>query len=768
MPYSPHTYTYYFFKISLIVLFSIVWNSKNYANHIIGGVMTYECIGNNDYRITMKMYRDCYCFRNPSPCARFDDPAIIGIYNCGNMVNCINLSQGNTIPGGQLNISLRDTLRVDSPTFDCLIPPDVCVSEATYVFDLSDFGITLEPNGEPYVITFQRCCRNQGINNLVQPSDAQGVTFSTTITPEALSQCNDQPTFNTFPPIIICNNFEFEYDHSASDPNGDSLVYYFCAPYDGGGQILSTPDITTCEGAIPTPGCPPPYQDVQFQAPYTGANPLPGNFTIDAQTGLLRGTPTMAGRFVVGVCVDEYRNGTILTTTRRDFQFNIENCDPEVDSRIESDSVIAGIEFVLTSCGEFEVQFINRSENRDYIDDWFWRFDIDGETLELSSWDATVLFPDTGLYTGILVLNPSSEVCSDTAFITVNLNPKLEALFDVKFDNCLAFPIQLTNNSFADGGSITSYLWDFGDGTSSTELEPTHIYEQPGRYTIRLTIGDGRGCVTSAEHVIEYFPVPLSLIVDPIPSGECSPVSVWFRNLSRPIDSTYEILWDFGDGTTSTEISPVHVYASEGNYDVALTVRSSENCVVEQEFLNFAFVKPSPEAGFDYLPKNPTLSNPMVQFTDQSVQASSWAWIFDIEGASTDQNPTHIFQDTGSYNVMQFVTHENGCRDTAIATIVIRPDLKYFLPNAFTPNGDGLNDVYVGKGNLFGARNFNFTIWNRYGDKIFETTDPAQGWNGRVGNVGDLVQPGVYLCYVSYFDDLGNKIELKSFATLIQ
>ncbi len=751
----------------LVIIF-VLFGSKNYANHIIGGVMSYECIGNNDFRITMKMYRDCYCYRNPIPCAPFDNPAVIGIYNCGNMIDCIDLNQLSVIPNGVLNINFSDTVRIDNPEFDCLIPPDVCVSEATYVFDLSDYGIQLPNNGEPYVISFQRCCRNRGINNLVQPSDAQGVTFSTTITPEAMTMCNTSPQFTTFPPSIICNDVPFEYDHSAIDMDGDSLVYYFCAPYAGGGQILTTPEVLTCEGAIPTPGCPPPFEEVQYQSPFSGASPLPGNFTIDPQTGFLRGTPTMEGRFVVGVCVDEYRNGQRLTTTRRDFQFNIAQCEPEVDSKIASDSIVAGIEFVITSCGEYEVQFTNTSEKREFIDDWLWQFDINGRLLELTSWDAVVQFPDTGVYRGTLVLNPGANLCSDTAIITVAIRPRMEAIFEPKFDNCLAFPIQFKNQSFSEQGEITRYLWDFGDGNTSTEFEPTHIYEKPGRYTVRLTVQDGNGCNKQTEQIVEYTPVPLSLIVDPIPSGECSPVSVWFRNLSRPIDTSYSIFWDFGDGNTSTEVSPVHIYEDEGSYTVSLRVESSENCVTEEEFVNMTFVKPSPKADFDYSPTNPTLNNPTVQFTDQSQDATSWLWIFANQGSSSLQNPAHTFSDTGTYRILQIATHPNGCRDTSFADIEVRPDLSYHLPNAFTPNGDGINDVYLGVGNLYGARNFEMTIWNRYGDKLFESNNPDVGWNGRVNNVGELVQPGVYLCRVRYLDDKSNKVELKSFATLIQ
>lgn len=750
-----------------LAFFSIITNNR--ANHIIGGMMRYECQGDGDFRIFVNMYRDCNC----SGCANFDTDASIAVYNCGNSTNCSNLMQGSTIPNGVIALNYDGVRNVAPPVFPCLIPPDICVSEAAYDFSTRTVGMELEQNGIPYIFTYQRCCRNDGIVNLVPPSDDNGSTFSIILTPEALALCNSSPVFNSFPPTVVCNNFLFEYDHGASDIDGDSLVYYFCAPFDGGDNDVSDQFINTCNGAKPTPSCPPDrrdgtYNTVPYQLPFSGENPLPGTIAIDRQTGFMSGVPDQAGRFVVGVCIDEFRGDTLLSNSRRDFQFNIETCDPEVDSRINSDSVVAGVEFVFTNCGDFEVFFENQSERREFIDDWFWRFDINGEPLEITTWDATVNFPDTGFYSGLLVLNPSSVECSDTAIISVNINPRIVSDFEIQYDTCFGFPVQFQNRSFSDGGGISSYRWDFGDGNMSSLMNPNHLYERPGSYVVSLSVVDVRNCMITSEQTIDFFPVPLNIIIDPLPSDICAPVTVLFENLSKPLDSTYTVLWDFGDGNMSTGISPTHIYSEAGEYDVSVIITSSNGCVQDANLLNFVSVIESAEAEFDFTPEKPRIDAPTVTFLDKSKRAEAVSWDFNNLASSSERNPMFTFPDTGHFQVSQYAFHQNGCIDTAQAIVFVRSTFSYFLPNAFTPNGDGRNDTYIGVGNLTNTSSFTLSIWNRWGEKVFESRDPNMGWNGRKNNEGILSQPGVYICYVSFVDGDGVRQEIKSYATLIQ
>ena len=114
------------------------------------------------------------------------------------------------------------------------------------------------------------------------------------------------------------------------------------------------------------------------------------------------------------------------------------------------------------------------------------------------------------------------------------------------------------------------------------------------------------------------------------------------------------------------------------------------------------------------------------------------------------------------------VTHESGCQDSLTQIIDVVPKVTYFLPNAFTPNSDNVNDFFRGKGFFDGMENFRLSIWNRWGELVFETSDPSEGWNGRKKNTGSLSPNGVYVCLVSYTGPRGGDFELKGFATLIK
>ena len=125
-----------------------------------------------------------------------------------------------------------------------------------------------------------------------------------------------------------------------------------------------------------------------------------------------------------------------------------------------------------------------------------------------------------------------------------------------------------------------------------------------------------------------------------------------------------------------------------------------------------------------------------------------------------------------STKVSGTVTDANGCIDTisilvvVLSTICEEPYL--FMPNAFTPNSDDVNDGFIGTGKLDGAKDFHFTIWNRWGELLFQTHDPTEGWNGRIHNSGNLAQGGVYMCVVTYNGPRGDEYKIKGFATLIR
>ena len=735
------------------------------AAHIIGGNITYHCIGNNQYEFTMKIYRDCNgggALFDSQPGAFTD--ATVTIYKDGE-----NFPFGSTLTLGAPVIT---TIAPDVSNPCLIIPDDVCVEEGIYTFTL-----TLPYSNKGYHVIYQRCCRNNSITNIINPGET-GATYSVEVKPEAMSAnggcVNDSPSFNNFPPIIICANEPINFDHSATDVDGDQLVYKFCSPKKGGGiqgTAGTSGQATDANGVAPDPDTPPPHQNVDFvSSTYTPLKPMAGDpqVSINPTTGLITGVPTTLGQFVVGVCVEEYRNGQLLSVVSRDFQFNVENCEPTVFAKIQSDETIGNNEYVINSCGNDVITFIDQSFDQQYINTYDWSFDLgNGNVFEANTTNTTVAFPGLGTYEGQLILNKGS-MCDDTATIHVNIYPEINADFSFTYDTCVAGPVSFTNLSVSGSGNITDNLWSFGDGNTGTEENPDYLYAAPGDIPVNLLVTDINGCMDDTTQIISWYPVPPVLIIEPSTFQGCNPQYVFFNNLSTPIDETYDILWDFGDGGTSTEISPSYVYENPGLYDVSITVTSPIGCTISDFFPNWITVEESPVANFTYTPNEPTNFHPEVDFTDHSIDAAQWSWDFSGVGNSYETNPTYSFPDTGLQEVILVVTHPSGCTDTMIQYIDIVPKVAYFLPNAFTPNNDALNDLFYGKGFFMGMRNFNMTIWNRWGELVFETGNPDEGWNGTKQNDGKESPNGVYVVVVSYTGPRGEKVMIKGFATLVK
>ncbi len=729
------------------------------ARHIIGGDVTYVCLGNNTYEFTIKVYRDC-----EGGGADFDDPAYIAIY------------RGNNEPY-ELIEDFEGFLDsdVDIPPEEkpCLeIPPGVCVEEGIY-----QFTRTLDQSPESYHIVYQRCCRNNTITNIVNPEDS-GATFAIELTGEAQIQCNNTPSFNDFPPIVICAGEPISFDHTATDVDGDQLVYELCSPILGGGPVGGTNfpgNAAGCDGIRPNPSCPPPFDDVEFLIPtYSALNPIGGDpaLAIDPNTGLLTGTPTITGQFVVGVCVSEYRNGILLSTVSRDFQFNVTECDVAADANIVEDSLFLGPLseefFEVNSCGDPSLLIINESEVNIADVEALWVFDFNDGTIDsTTTWNANVDFPGPGTYTGFLYLNPGEE-CGDTANIIVNIYDEIVGDFTFDYDTCVAGPVAFQDLSLVGNDPPSFWEWNFGNGFTADEPNPVFSFTDPGLHPVNLFVADPNGCSDTISKVVNWFPVPPLIIVEPTTYVGCPPLSVSFTNLSTPIDTSYQTVWDFGDGNTSSDINATHIYPDPGTYTISLEITSPIGCFTDTTYTDWIEVVVPPVADFTWGPDLITNFSPEVNFEDQSVDAIAWGWDFNGESFSYEQNPNYVFADTGLQTVQLIVGDQYNCQDTITKIVDIVPQITYFLPNAFTPNNDGKNELFRGGGYFRGLQNFSMMIWDRYGGVVFESSDPSEGWNGRFQNTGKLMQRGVYVCIVRYDGPRGKPYEMKGFATLVK
>lgn len=272
-----------------------------WATHIVGGEMSYTFLnavnGENRYKITLKVYRDCYNGVPP-----LDDPANIVIYN-GLGILIIN----QLVPLGSVT-----TIPL-TPQGSCrIMPQGICTEVGLYETEVQ---LPFDANG--YFAVYQRCCRNQIITNIAIPEDV-GATYAIFISGEAQLLQNSSPQWAILPPTLLCSNQPLFFDHAATDPDGDEITYFFGPALSGG-----TPDFP-----MPTPPLPPPFDTIEYISPYTIAAPLEGDpmVEINPQTGQITGTPTKNGHFVAAVYGSEFRNGQLLSTFYRDFEFVVGDC----------------------------------------------------------------------------------------------------------------------------------------------------------------------------------------------------------------------------------------------------------------------------------------------------------------------------------------------------------------------------------------------------------------------------------------------------------
>jgi gliding motility-associated-like protein len=723
------------------------------GSHIVGGEITYKFLKRNgrniDYRFTMKIYRDIY---TQNVGAVLDNPARVAIFlkNASGVFRQFGIT---------INVPIKSrNPSIDLPVFPCLTPPgNIGVEEGIYEWDA-----TLLDTNTSYIISYQRCCRNKP-NNILNASTS-GSTYFVEITPESQKFDNSSPTFNNFPPILLCAGEPLKFDHSAQDAEGDQLVYKLCNPSNGG----------TTQDPSPNPPKAPPYADVSFLRPeYSAEKPMGGDpvVVIDPNTGLIIGTPNIIGQFVVSVCVEEYRNGKLLGKIFRDFQFNVVSCKRTVVTKVLADttSITGSLKtYTIRGCENVVVNFQNNSFDRSEINNFYWEFSVNGNTVRYSDWSPTVTFKDTGTYVGKLVLNPNTP-CGDSAFVKAVIGGKLESDFSIQYDTCVAGPIGF-NGTVASAFPLKDIIWDFGDGLKdSGRLSTIHRYELPGLKNVTLRLKDNVGCKRDTSLQFMWQPAPPILVVEPDNFIGCAPASVFFNNRSKPLDSTYSIKWDFGDGTFGKEISPRHIYEKSDTYSVKLFIVSPLGCKKDASFRNWIKVKNSPKADFDFNPKIVTNLKPTMSFEDKSSpDVSSWRWYLGTKGYSTRQNPIFAFRDTGIQKVTFFVRNTEGCLDSMTKEINVEPRIVFYFPNAFTPNNDTKNDEFKGTGFLYGMKRYKLTIWSRWGDVVFQSENADDGWNGLKNNLGDQVPNGVYIYEVQYVTPQNETVLKRDFITLLR
>lgn len=595
-----------------------------------GGQISYRFInrfGNEYvYELTLKLYRDCFTE------ADLNDPVI-------SMINSTDLTRNIHPQIYREYIMTNPVVRVlpySSKTYCSVNDPTFCIEERTYT---QQVGLPYSPEGFTFYYTI--CCRN-GLGNLQSdagnggiemvnsiPVGGQALTYVTYIPSHDSVDVNSSPASLNDSVIYACKGKPLQYQFQFSDPDGDSVV------------VRPAPSYMKVNAATTS------FFPIFFRNGFTETNPAGGAppMTLD-EKGNFSGTPDRTGAFALAMVMEEYRNGKLINTSRKDYQVNVYDCEiRKPDAIINCNDNIAG--FLHTN---------------NAVNSYHWDFGVPSILNDTSIIQHPIyLYPQQGTFqVRLRVTNPAG--CSDSVFSTAKIYPGgLQVNFDWSGQACKDQPLQLNDRTVSVAGSLpVTWTWRelhnnrvIGTGPSITYTHPVSG-TMPYPLALRLTVQSDLGCKDSvAKDILIYESV----------KADAGPDRV------LPIGQSYQLI-----GNSST--GPNLLYSW------------------------------SPATGLD----DPFIMHPTV---------------------SGDQQIEFILT----------VANEVGCSDKDSVKISFMKGPAVYVASAFTPNGDGLNDML--SFSPVGVEEIRFEIFNRWGQRIFLSTDPAKGWDGRVKGI--LQDTGVFI-----------------------
>ncbi|MEO6406568.1 MAG: PKD domain-containing protein [Ferruginibacter sp.] len=496
-------------KKQYIIIFLLVLSSlDSLATHTKGGWMYYEYLGPGlldpsklRYKIGLKFYIDC----NSS---LIDNPINFSIYQGRfpfNFIQDVSVSL-STISNSQNCTS--------ASCYPCIsFIPLICYQIITY-----ETIVELDNTSTGFIISKQRCCRINNISNIDPPSNAVGATYSIKI-PGAASQIptshiNTSPKFIFNDTAIVCGNNFFSLNFGATDEDGDSLSYSFCDAYTGASNLDPAPNTAS----------PPPYSFIPYLFPFSGTQPLGSLVTINPSTGITSGIAPAPGEYVVCICVKEFRNGIYFADSRKELHLKVASCNP----------VRATLDPTYLTCGDLTLSFSNQTDNPS-ITKWLWTFgDPSTGILDTSNLQTpSHTFSAAGVYTVKLVVNKGLG-CTDSTVQQVSVFPGFFPGFKSNAPYCVGRPVQFNDTTRTNYGTVSNWSWNFGDlstlADSSHLQNPTYTYNTPGTYTVKLKVGNSKGCLDSLTHSIVINDKP-ALVAAPSDSSYCALDSINLRAL---------------------------------------------------------------------------------------------------------------------------------------------------------------------------------------------------------------------------------------------
>lgn len=593
--------------------------------------MFYSYLGGTQYEVTLTVYRDCGPDNvNQTP---FDADAQVGIYDnaTGDLYSSFTMdlfsAEVDWVP-----------VELENPCF--ILPPDVCVERAQYTEQIS-----LPLNIAGYTLIYVRCCRNSSIVNLDVPED-QGITIYTSVPGSGLiEEENSSAQFVNFPPVALCANAAFYFDASATDEDGDSLAYSFCDPMMG-----ATPD-----DPAPPPSFTMNLNPVDWAAGFSASYPITSDpaFAIDPVTGMVTGTPTSIGRYAIGICVSEYRDGVLINTIMRDFQFNVTICDPNIVSAIPPQEDF---------CAGAELQFENSSINATF---YHWDFGVEGIDTDTSALETpTYTFPFAGEFTVTLIANPGWP-CADTSESIFSTYPPMNPEIQINNYQCINNLDYYDFQVVAETSGNALYQWEFSPGTNpqnATGEIVTNVQINPEAITTDITVTvTENGCEETTTASIENPADPVAIITPQ--ESFCDGMTYVFENESENATSW---IWDFGlpgNNDTSNSFQPGFTFPDTGYYQITLVAQADFTCpdTTQMGFEIYGLLDPSfPEQNSQCFEGN------SFDFTAQGATTGNAVYSWDFGpfaniSSSNQANPQNISYEAPGWYDVNLTIEENGC-----------------------------------------------------------------------------------------------------------
>ncbi|HEV8285151.1 MAG TPA: PKD domain-containing protein [Chitinophagaceae bacterium] len=431
-------------------------------------------------------------------------------------------------------------------------------------------------------------------------------------------------------------------------------------------------------------------------------------------------------------------------------------------------STINGVPRDSAGCVPLTVDFSDTIQNAVSYE---WNFGDGSPQITTTVPTTSHTFNAVGTYKVMLVAIDSAT-CNirDTSYVHIRVQDVQAALnFNpVKLNPCDSFKYRFDNLSTASVPfKSTSFIWDFGDGSpriiAGTE-SVFHNYRAAGTYNVKLILTDTTYCNAPDSITIQLRVAALVKAQFTTPPAGCAPYNAAFTNTSLA-GQTFQ--WDFGDGSTSTAINPTHLYTTPGNYTITLIANDPGTCNLSDTTRLTIIVQTNPTADFSFSPNQPMENTPTTFTNQSSSDAIRFIWRFgdgDTLLTTSRAAVSHQYNATGSFNACLIAFNTAGCSDTICKQVSALVVPAVDVPNAFTPLSGDINGKVFVRG--FGISKMRFIIWNRWGQKVFETNDRNIGWDGKFKGAFQPMDVYAYTLDVEFFD--GKRATRKGDITLIR